>query len=121
MAATRSPSTFPKWIISLKEITRRWRRSNPQAPKDVDRRIAEHIMKEIEDGSCLQLGIGGLPNLIGQMIAESDLKDLGIHTEMLCRFLSSICITPAEVTGRKKSVGQVQDDVYLCHGNEKTL
>ena len=55
-----------------------------QAPKDVDRRIAEHIMKEIEDGSCLQLGIGGLPNLIGQMIAQSDLKDLGIRYGNAC-------------------------------------
>ena len=36
------------------------------------------------DGSTLQLGIGSLPNAVGQMIARSDLRDLGIHTEMLC-------------------------------------
>ena len=35
------------------------------------------------DGSTLQLGIGGLPNTVGKMIAESDLKDLGMHTELL--------------------------------------
>jgi len=50
---------------------------------DVDRAIARHVVGEIEDGSCLQLGIGSLPNAIGKMIAESDLKDLGVHTEML--------------------------------------
>ena len=32
----------------------------------------------------LQLGIGGMPNAVGQLIAKSDLKDLGIHTELLC-------------------------------------
>jgi acyl-CoA hydrolase len=34
-------------------------------------------------GLLLQLGIGGMPNAVGKMIAESDLKDLGVHTEML--------------------------------------
>ena len=50
---------------------------------DIDRAIARYVVAEIEDGSCLQLGIGSLPNVIGKMIAESDLKDLGVHTEML--------------------------------------
>ena len=30
----------------------------------------------------LQLGIGGMPNAVGAMIAKSDLKDLSVHTEM---------------------------------------
>jgi len=58
--------------------------SLPEAQaSDIDRAIASHVVAEIEDGSCLQLGIGSLPNVIGKMIAESDLKDLGVHTEML--------------------------------------
>ena len=40
----------------------------------------------------LQLGIGGMPNAVGSLIAESDLKDLGVHTEMYSRrFESSFC------------------------------
>ncbi|MEN6350048.1 MAG: acetyl-CoA hydrolase/transferase C-terminal domain-containing protein [Syntrophomonas sp.] len=50
---------------------------------DVDKKIAALIMEEMEDRVCLQLGIGGMPNCVGAMIAESDLKDLGVHTEML--------------------------------------
>lgn len=58
--------------------------SLPRTPiSDVDRAIARHVVEQIEDGSCLQLGIGSLPNVIGKMIADSDLKDLGVHTEML--------------------------------------
>ena len=49
----------------------------------VDQTIASLIMDQIENGSCIQLGIGGLPNAIGKMIARSDLKNLGVHTEML--------------------------------------
>ncbi|WP_320041909.1 acetyl-CoA hydrolase/transferase C-terminal domain-containing protein [uncultured Desulfobacter sp.] len=50
---------------------------------DVDKKIAEMIVSQLEDGSCIQLGIGGMPNAVGKMIAQSDLKDLGVHTEML--------------------------------------
>jgi len=52
-------------------------------PTAVDQQVAEHVMEHIEDGSVIQLGIGGMPNAIGEMIARSDLKDLGGHTEML--------------------------------------
>jgi len=56
----------------------------PEVPTtEVDGKIAGLIMKEIPDGACLQLGIGGMPNAIGAMIARSDLKNLGVHTEML--------------------------------------
>ena len=48
---------------------------------DVDMAVAKIITDEIRDGDCLQLGIGGMPNAIGSLLAESDLKDLGIHSE----------------------------------------
>ena len=50
---------------------------------EVDKKVAWYIVEEMKDGSCVQLGIGGMPNAVGMMIAESDLKDLGCHTEML--------------------------------------
>jgi len=50
---------------------------------EVDRKIASLIVEEIPDGGCLQLGIGAMPNAVGKLIAQSDLKDLGVHTEML--------------------------------------
>ena len=49
---------------------------------EVDRKIAQLVVEQIPNGACLQLGIGGMPNVVGSMIAESDLKDLGVHTEM---------------------------------------
>jgi len=50
---------------------------------ETDRKIAELIVNEIKNGDCIQLGIGAMPNAIGKMIADSDLKNLGVHTEML--------------------------------------
>src|SRR5208337_1477819 len=58
--------------------------SLPDIPvADMDRRIAQLVMNEISDHACLQLGIGAMPNIVGSLIADSDLKDLGVHTEML--------------------------------------
>lgn len=51
-------------------------------PSEVDLAVANLVVPEIPNGACLQLGIGAMPSAIGKMIAESDLKDLGVHTEM---------------------------------------
>ncbi len=51
---------------------------------DVDRKIAELVVGLIGDRACIQLGIGAMPNAVGELIAQSGLKDLGVHTEMLC-------------------------------------
>jgi butyryl-CoA:acetate CoA-transferase len=50
---------------------------------DVEKKIAESIVAKLRNGSCIQLGVGGMPDAIGKLIADSDLKDLGIHTELL--------------------------------------
>jgi len=52
-------------------------------PDEVDQKVAEYVMELIENESVIQLGIGAMPNAVGKMIAESDLKNLGGHTEML--------------------------------------
>jgi len=45
-------------------------------------KVAEILVPFIEDGSTLQLGIGSMPNVVGSILAQSDVKDLGMHTEL---------------------------------------
>jgi acyl-CoA hydrolase len=45
--------------------------------------VATLIAEEIEDGACLQIGIGGMPNAVCSLLLESGAQDLGVHTEML--------------------------------------
>lgn len=52
-------------------------------PSPADLKVAQYIVEEIPDGACIQLGIGGMPGAVGDIIAASELKDLGCHTEML--------------------------------------
>jgi 4-hydroxybutyrate CoA-transferase len=47
----------------------------------VEKQIGEHIASLIEDGSTLQLGIGGIPDAV--LTALRSKRDLGIHTEMI--------------------------------------
>ena len=47
-----------------------------------DRRIAELLVPYVRDGAALQLGIGAMPNVVGSLLAQSDVKDLTMHTEL---------------------------------------
>jgi acyl-CoA hydrolase len=55
---------------------------NP-APTEADRAVARLIASEVEDGACLQVGIGAMPNAVCSLLLESGVRDLGIHTEMM--------------------------------------
>ena len=52
----------------------------PAGPED--KAIAEHLIPHIQSGSVLQLGIGAMPNVVGAMLAQSDIRDLSMHTEL---------------------------------------
>lgn len=73
------------------------------AVSDTDRAIAGHVMGLLQDGATLQLGIGALPNAVGSMIAGSDLKDLGVHTEMLADAYVDM-FEAGRITGRHKAI-----------------
>lgn len=91
----------------------------PELPvSDVDRRIAALIMEHIEDGACLQLGIGAMPNAVGTMIAKSDLKDLGVHTEMLADSFVDMYEAGC-ITGRRKQLDKRKMVYTLAMGTNK--
>ncbi|HWT10633.1 MAG TPA: acetyl-CoA hydrolase/transferase C-terminal domain-containing protein [Roseomonas sp.] len=70
---------------------------------DVDRAVARLIAHEIEDGACLQVGIGGMPNAVTTLLLDSGVKDLGIHTEMLNDGLAEL-YRAGRVSGTRKAV-----------------
>ena len=70
---------------------------------DIDRVIAGNIFPYLRDGITLQLGIGGMPNSLGTLIADSDLKDLGMHTE-LCSDAYLSMYLEGKLTNRRKTL-----------------
>ena len=53
------------------------------AGNEADRRIAGYIAELVPDGACLQLGLGGLANIVGECLVHAGKRDLGIQTEVL--------------------------------------
>lgn len=70
-------------------------------PGEIAMRIGFHISRLIEHGSCLQLGIGNIPNAVLKCL--SDKHDLGIHTEMFSDGILDL-VKNGNITNRYKKV-----------------
>lgn len=88
------------------------------AATEIDKAVARYIVNEIPDGACLQLGIGGMPNAVGSLIAESDLKDLGVHTEMYVDAFVDIA-KAGKITGLRKSIDKGRQVYAFAAGTQK--
>ena len=85
---------------------------------EVDEAVAKYIVDEIPDGACLQLCIGGMPNAVGSLIAKSDLKDLGVHTEMYVDAFVDIA-KAGKITGMNKSIDKGRQVYAFGAGTQK--
>ena len=91
----------------------------PSAPPSaVDQAVANLILPHIPNGACLQLGIGGMPNAVGAMIAQSDLKDLGVHTEMYVDAFVDIA-EAGKINGSQKSLDKGRQVYAFGAGTQK--
>jgi acyl-CoA hydrolase len=76
----------------------------PNPPvRDVDAAVGRLIAAEIEDGDCLQIGIGAMPNAVCALLLESGVRDLGVHTEMMTDGLADL-YKAGRVTGARKQL-----------------
>jgi len=68
---------------------------------DIERAIGHNVAQLVEDGACLQMGIGGIPNAV---LAElGNHKDLGVHTEMFSDGILPL-VEKGVVNGKKKQL-----------------
>ena len=88
------------------------------AATEVDQAVAKLIVEQIPNGACLQLGIGGMPNAVGSMIAQSDLKDLGVHTEMYVDAFVDISMA-GKITGAHKQIDKGRQTYAFGAGTQK--
>lgn len=59
----------------------------PASADDMDRAIAGCIAELVEDGACVQFGLGGLANAVGECLIYAGKKDLGVQTEVMSNCL----------------------------------
>ncbi len=81
-----------------------------------DRTIATIIADMIQDGACLQMGIGSLPNAVCAMLESR--TDLGIHTELMTPALARL-IECGAVTNRLKATHRGRSVFTFAMGNRE--
>ena len=87
-------------------------------PTEIDKKIAGYVVERINSHSTLQLGIGSLPLCIGQMVADSDLRNINAHTEMFTDAYVDL-FNAGKLTGNKPiDKGKA---VYTFAGGSKRL
>ncbi|MBS0664706.1 MAG: acetyl-CoA hydrolase/transferase family protein [Verrucomicrobia bacterium] len=89
-------------------------RSGPESP--VEARIGELIADLVEDGSTLQMGIGGIPDAVLARLKNK--HDLGIHSEMFSDRVVDL-VEAGAVTNRLKAVGQDRIITSFINGTRR--
>ena len=87
-------------------------------PTEEDEKIASILLPYIKDGSTIQLGIGGMPELVGSNLAKSDLKDLGMHTE-LCSNAYFELYKAGKLTNHRKTIHKDKGMMGIVLGTEE--
>lgn len=111
--------------VNIKEVDYIIEGSNPEMvalakaePSDLDKEVAKYVVEELVDGACLQIGIGGLPTAIGKEIANSDLKDLGVHTEMYVDSFVELS-KAGKINGKKKNIDRGRQVYSFAVGSKE--
>ena len=85
-------------------------------PDERDKIIGQHIAKLVEDGSTIQLGIGGIPNAVGLELFGK--RDLGIHSEMFTDSMVEL-YEAGVITNRKKTYMPGKMSACFAIGTDK--
>jgi acyl-CoA hydrolase len=91
-------------------------KNSPAGP--IERKIAQTIAAEIDDGACLQIGIGAMPNAVCELLLDSPIKDLGVHTEMFVDSLMKL-YQAGKVTGAHKTLDRYQMAYCFAAGSSE--
>jgi acyl-CoA hydrolase len=90
----------------------------PSNPGEVEKKIAGHIINRLRSGCCIQLGIGKVPDAVGTLIASSDLKDIGVHTEMYSDAYLEM-VKAGKITGKYKNIDKYKQVLTFAFGSQE--
>lgn len=85
------------------------------APSPAERTIARYVADRIHDGDTIQLGVGALPDAVGEYLKEKN--DLGIHSELFSSTMADL-IEAGNVTGKKKNLNRGEHIATFCIGDQ---
>ncbi len=83
---------------------------------ETDIQIGKNVAELIEDGACLQMGIGGIPNAVLAQLGNH--KDLGVHTEMFADGILPL-VEKGVVNGKRKQIDKGKMVASFLMGSKK--
>ncbi|MDY5968732.1 MAG: acetyl-CoA hydrolase/transferase C-terminal domain-containing protein, partial [Bacteroidales bacterium] len=87
----------------------------PTEPDDVQQQIGKNVAGLIDDGCCLQMGIGAIPNAVLSQLRDH--KNLGIHTEMFSDGVLPL-VQRGVVNGKCKKLDRGKIVATFCMGSQ---
>ena len=117
------PRTFGDGLIHLSNIDifvekdEPLETAAPGQPSEIEKAIGHHCAELIEDGACLQMGIGSIPNATLSCLTNH--KDLGVHTEMFSDGILDL-VERGIVTGANKALDKYKMVSTFVMGSQKT-
>jgi acyl-CoA hydrolase len=84
---------------------------------DVEVKMAQNVMELLHDRDCLQVGIGGVPAMISTLLADANVKDLGIHSEMV-PYGTATLVEKGIITGKYKKTNPGKIVVSFAMGDK---
>ena len=116
------PRTFGDCFIHMNdidivvEVSRPLCELKPHEITDIHHAIGKHISRLIEDGSTLQLGIGGIPDAV--LLELTNHHNLGVQTEMLSDSAIPL-IESGVINGNHKSIHRGKIILSFVLGSKK--
>ncbi len=120
----RMPRTLGHSVVPLSRVAafahtdRPLAEHAPPAQTAADARIGELVAGLVEDGSCLQVGIGAIPDAVLARLGNK--HDLGVHTEMFSDGLLPL-LEGGVVTNAKKKVHMGRTVASFVSGTRKVF
>ena len=116
------PRSFGDAFISLDDIDIFVQEDCPlqeahfSVPSEIETKIGNNCAALIEDGACLQMGIGAIPNAVLAQLGNH--KDLGIHTEMFADGVLPL-VEKGVINGRDKAIDKGKMVSTFLMGSQK--
>ena len=88
----------------------------PSVPTEVEDAIGAQVAALVDDGACLQMGIGAIPDAALRRLGDK--HDLGIHTEMFSDGIIDL-VEAGVITNRRKKVHPGRIVTSFAMGTER--
>lgn len=87
-------------------------------PSDVEKKIAEQVVKLLRNGDTLQFGIGGIPNHVAALLAQTELQDFGVHSELISDGFLTL-FNSGKISNAKKGIHEGKSVFAFALGSQQ--